>query len=190
MARGRRGSLALRRRALPSPPSCRFIPALSETGAKSAHRPARFRTCIAASEGFNFWSDRTTGLPEFIALTHWSGPHWRWWPGVHGPNARLEPYRDTGTDHGQTESGEEWRRVPASARSVFLGCLRSVPRHRRSAALDRRAVGHPRAHGSLPATQALQQEGAGLAASQRTTRGREGAPRGTMGHAGAGACAG
>src|SRR5262249_21794090 len=30
MTRGRRGSLALRRRALPSPPSCRFIPALSQ----------------------------------------------------------------------------------------------------------------------------------------------------------------
>src|SRR6266567_3966064 len=29
MTRGRRGSLALRRRALPSPPPCRFIPALS-----------------------------------------------------------------------------------------------------------------------------------------------------------------
>src|SRR6266542_3483261 len=31
MTRGRRGSLALRRRALPSPPPSRFIPALSET---------------------------------------------------------------------------------------------------------------------------------------------------------------
>ena len=31
MTRGRRGSLALRRRALPSPPPCRFIPALSKT---------------------------------------------------------------------------------------------------------------------------------------------------------------
>src|ERR1019366_4213848 len=30
MAEGRRGSLALRRRALPSPPPCRFIPALSQ----------------------------------------------------------------------------------------------------------------------------------------------------------------
>src|SRR5712691_3498162 len=29
MAEGRRGTLALRRRALSSPPSCRFIPALS-----------------------------------------------------------------------------------------------------------------------------------------------------------------
>jgi predicted nucleic acid-binding protein len=29
MTRGRRGSLTLRRRALPSPPPCRFIPALS-----------------------------------------------------------------------------------------------------------------------------------------------------------------
>ena len=31
MTRGRRGSLLLRRRALPSPPPCRFIPALSQT---------------------------------------------------------------------------------------------------------------------------------------------------------------
>src|ERR1019366_516597 len=31
MAEGRRGSLALRRRALPSPPPCRFIPALSQS---------------------------------------------------------------------------------------------------------------------------------------------------------------
>src|SRR5215213_887767 len=30
MTRGRRGSLPLRRRALPSPPPCRFIPALSQ----------------------------------------------------------------------------------------------------------------------------------------------------------------
>src|SRR6266540_2495477 len=35
MTRGRRGSLALRRRALPSPPSCRFIPALSQPGPTS-----------------------------------------------------------------------------------------------------------------------------------------------------------
>jgi hypothetical protein len=34
MARGRRGSLALRRRALPSPPPDRFIPALSQTTGK------------------------------------------------------------------------------------------------------------------------------------------------------------
>src|SRR6266540_4298019 len=26
-------------------------------------------------------------LPESIALMHWSGPHSRWWPGVHDPNA-------------------------------------------------------------------------------------------------------
>jgi hypothetical protein len=38
MTRGRRGSLALRRRALPSPPPCRFIPALSQDRAP-AFRP-------------------------------------------------------------------------------------------------------------------------------------------------------
>ena len=35
MTRGRRGSLALRRRALPSPPPCRFIPALSQDRAET-----------------------------------------------------------------------------------------------------------------------------------------------------------
>jgi hypothetical protein len=45
MTRGRRGSLALRRRALPSPPPCRFIPALSPNprrtpGTETLHRDA------------------------------------------------------------------------------------------------------------------------------------------------------
>jgi hypothetical protein len=35
MTRGRRGTLALRRRALPSPPPCRFIPALSQDPPKA-----------------------------------------------------------------------------------------------------------------------------------------------------------
>jgi hypothetical protein len=45
MTRGRRGSLILRRRALPSPPPCRFIPALSlDPGPRQQiHRPVRRR---------------------------------------------------------------------------------------------------------------------------------------------------
>src|SRR5712691_4244008 len=39
MTRGRRGSLALRRRALPSPPPCRFIPALSQDPAQEPPAP-------------------------------------------------------------------------------------------------------------------------------------------------------
>jgi len=40
MTRGRRGSLTLRRRALPSPPPCRFIPAHPETNPRQGARPA------------------------------------------------------------------------------------------------------------------------------------------------------
>ena len=41
MTRGRRGSLALRRRALPSPPPCRFIPALSHNPVTGLPTPLR-----------------------------------------------------------------------------------------------------------------------------------------------------
>src|SRR6202035_452543 len=47
MARGRRGSLALRRRALSSPPPCRFIPALTRS-----NRTRRGRRLFLAGTGW------------------------------------------------------------------------------------------------------------------------------------------
>src|SRR6266540_1382419 len=62
MTRGRRGSLALRRRALPSPPSCRFIPALSHpppnpttTQGREERRQCRLRR-TSSPKGPTTWS--------------------------------------------------------------------------------------------------------------------------------------
>src|ERR1035441_8224060 len=60
MTRGRRGSLALRRRALPSPPPCRFIPALSHHPRDHHPRPGRHHHLRARRDHRH---PRTTPVP-------------------------------------------------------------------------------------------------------------------------------
>jgi hypothetical protein len=94
MTRGRRGSLALRRRALPSPPPCRFIPALSHNPDTGLPAPLRVLCSLTSGNRVARWRKARCWCPRRPWPDSWkrllivrlasSMPPWRPLPGVTG----------------------------------------------------------------------------------------------------------
>ena len=115
MTRGRRGSLALRRRALPSPPPCRFIPALSQDRPEAANPrgpvPGR-GGCLAGGRLRRWISSSSCLVPQHRRA---SGPGL---DRIRRPSATSDPMQLDGTHarkHG-SESPSSSHATPGTSR--------------------------------------------------------------------------